>query len=344
MAEPSTLNCGFIIPNTGDLPGTWGSTAINPDLVAVDGYFGGVQSIPIVSGGNMLLTSPSGFIPTPSGGPTQAQNAVLRFTGAITADTLVILPIPGHYIIENLTTGTGNFVLFFRALNFPSGGNQICIEQGACQHIYNDGTFVRYVNLGVIGKVEMWAGQTAMPRWVTACTNAPYLLCDGTIYFISSYPFLGAKFGSQFGGNGTTTFGVPDLRGRMAIPYDGTGLRITAAGCGINGQLIGSAVDMQSVTLSAAQIPAISSVGSASVTVNSTTGAVLQSNAIALVAGLAAGGNAVQVFPSNTSQQVGTITSVGSGPAGVNSNNTGGQLHTNVQPSQVTGIAVIRAA
>lgn len=53
--------------------------------------------------------------------------------------------------------------------------------------------------------------------------NAPtgYLKCDGTIYNISTYKklsdFFKSEFGSSnyFGGNGTSTFAVPDLRGEF---------------------------------------------------------------------------------------------------------------------------------
>lgn len=54
-------------------------------------------------------------------------------------------------------------------------------------------------------------------------TTAPqnYLSCDGTAYNISDYPELAAYFNQQFGssnffgGDGTTTFAVPDLRGEF---------------------------------------------------------------------------------------------------------------------------------
>lgn len=54
-------------------------------------------------------------------------------------------------------------------------------------------------------------------------TTAPkhYLICDGTIYNISDYPKLAEHFRkdfgkvNQFGGDGTTTFAVPDLRGEF---------------------------------------------------------------------------------------------------------------------------------
>ena len=48
-----------------------------------------------------------------------------------------------------------------------------------------------------------------------------YLACDGTVYNIANYPqlakFFEDQFGSKnyFGGNGTTTFAVPDLRGEF---------------------------------------------------------------------------------------------------------------------------------
>lgn len=48
-----------------------------------------------------------------------------------------------------------------------------------------------------------------------------YLTCDGTIYNIANYQnlaeFIKAEFGSYnyFGGNGTDTFAVPDLRGEF---------------------------------------------------------------------------------------------------------------------------------
>ena len=48
-----------------------------------------------------------------------------------------------------------------------------------------------------------------------------YLICDGTVYNIVDYPELAAYFAGQFnssnffGGDGTTTFAVPDLRGEF---------------------------------------------------------------------------------------------------------------------------------
>ena len=63
-----------------------------------------------------------------------------------------------------------------------------------------------------VGSVISYMGMTAPDN---------YLICDGTTYNISDYPFLADhiknNFGSYnyFGGDGTTTFAVPDLRGEF---------------------------------------------------------------------------------------------------------------------------------
>ena len=57
----------------------------------------------------------------------------------------------------------------------------------------------------------------------TAPVPAGWLECDGTIYNIATYPELGALLGSKYGGNGTTTFGVPNLQERWIKGRDDDG-------------------------------------------------------------------------------------------------------------------------
>jgi len=67
--------------------------------------------------------------------------------------------------------------------------------------------------------------------------NAPkhYLICDGSEYNISEYPYLAQHFidefgtANYFGGDGETTFAVPDLRGEF-LRGTGTALRNTGSG------------------------------------------------------------------------------------------------------------------
>ena len=290
--------------------------------MAVDGFQGGIQTIGLGST-PVTLTAPVGFTPTPSPGPTQSQNAVLRLTGALTGNVQITLPLPGYYIVENLTTG--NFVVTMQGVT-PS--QVISIDQGMCQHIYNDGANVRFVNLGETGKMEFWAGLTAIPSWVTACTIPPYLLCDGTAtYPFATYPYLGKRMGSNFGGNGITTFGVPDMQGRVPLAYDGTGTRITAAGCGINGQSVGASQDKQTNVLVTTNLPPYTPAG----TVASTTDANKFSGSSG--SGFSSGGS----FPSQGGASVSsTFTGIAQGGTSAPVNN--------VQPAQVAGIWVVRAA
>ena len=70
------------------------------------------------------------------------------------------------------------------------------------------GTTFNPTTVNPVGTVVMYCGSTAPSGW---------LICDGTVYNISSYTTLGALLGSKYGGNGTTTFGVPNFNGRVPL-------------------------------------------------------------------------------------------------------------------------------
>lgn len=238
MADPTTVNIALITPLTGSDVGTWGAVALNPDFVSIDGFLGGVVTVS-ASNAPITLTAPAGAI-TPSPGPTQSQNAVLRFTGNLTGNVQVTLPLPGYNIVENLTTGA--FVLSFRAVG---AGEVIGIEQGSVQHIYNDGTNVRFVNLPPVGTYLDICDAT-VPAWISACTKPPYLNCNGAAFSAGTYPYLNAKLG------GNT---LPDLRGVSRYSLNqGTG-RLTFAGSGLDGDTRFSIKATQTATLITANLP-----------------------------------------------------------------------------------------
>lgn len=67
-----------------------------------------------------------------------------------------------------------------------------------------------------IGEIFMFAGNFA-PR--------SYALCDGQLLSISQNSALFSILGTTYGGDGRTTFGLPDLRGRFPMhPGNGPGL------------------------------------------------------------------------------------------------------------------------
>src|SRR3569833_1354169 len=89
-----------------------------------------------------------------------------------------------------------------------------------------------------IGEIRMVGFNFAPAGWA---------LCDGSLLPIAQYQALFALLGSMFGGNGTTTFGLPDLRGRAPVGM-GNGPNLTPVS---QGQLAGS----ESATLSPGQMP-----------------------------------------------------------------------------------------
>lgn len=77
---------------------------------------------------------------------------------------------------------------------------------------------------------------------------ANWSMCHGQLLAISQYNALFALLGTNYGGNGTTTFGLPDLQGRQAI---GAG-RSSASG---TTYMLAAMGGMESVTLSPTQAP-----------------------------------------------------------------------------------------
>jgi len=57
-----------------------------------------------------------------------------------------------------------------------------------------------------------------------------WALCNGQLLSTQAYSALFSLLGTAFGGNGTTTFGLPNLSGRLAIGPDGSAQRGTVMG------------------------------------------------------------------------------------------------------------------
>lgn len=81
-----------------------------------------------------------------------------------------------------------------------------------------------------IGIMDDFAGTTAPPCW---------LLCDASLQLIADYPALYAKIGTRFGGDGVTTFGLPDSRGRVSVGVGTATDTLGVAGTFSLGQKIG---------------------------------------------------------------------------------------------------------
>ena len=89
-----------------------------------------------------------------------------------------------------------------------------------------------------IGEVKMFAGTFAPLYW---------LFCWGQVLQISEYNTLFSLIGTTFGGDGTTTFALPDLRARVPI---GSG-----QGPGLTQRNPGQSGGVENVTLETTNLP-----------------------------------------------------------------------------------------
>jgi microcystin-dependent protein len=90
-----------------------------------------------------------------------------------------------------------------------------------------------------IGSIVLFAGNFAPRGWA---------FCQGQLLPIAQNSALFSILGTTYGGNGQTTFALPDLRGRAPI---GTG-----QGPGLTNVALGQQAGSESVTLTVSQMPA----------------------------------------------------------------------------------------
>ena len=74
-----------------------------------------------------------------------------------------------------------------------------------------------------------------------------WAFCSGQILAISQNTALFSLLGTTYGGNGTTTFALPDLRGRCAIS--------SGTGPGLSNYSLGEVTGTENITLIANQLP-----------------------------------------------------------------------------------------
>ncbi|MDD2800286.1 MAG: tail fiber protein [Methylobacter sp.] len=92
-----------------------------------------------------------------------------------------------------------------------------------------------------VGQITIFAGQYA---------PVGYVFCNGQALNISEYEALFALIGTTYGGDGSTTFKVPDMRGRVPV---GAGI---ASGGGTVNWAVGLSTGTETVALTEAQMPA----------------------------------------------------------------------------------------
>lgn len=92
---------------------------------------------------------------------------------------------------------------------------------------------------GTIGEIRMFGGNFAPRSWA---------LCDGQLLSINQNQALFSILGTTYGGDGRTTFGLPDMRGRVSM---GEG-----HGPGLTNRRLGAKGGSEENTIGVNQMPA----------------------------------------------------------------------------------------
>src|ERR1041384_321245 len=159
-----------------------------------------------------------------------------------------------------------------------------------------------------VGQIMMFAGSFAPVGWA---------LCQGQLLPISENDTLFNLIGTTYGGDGQSTFGLPDLQGRVPLHM--------GQGSGLSNYVIGQSGGVESVTLTTQQIPQhnhLVSVVTGNTNGNTSTPA---SNSILSDEFQAPANSAFTYVPDNGTNQI-TLGPLTIGPAG------GSQPHENRQP------------
>ena len=215
-------NKGYNLQATGANPGTWGADLNTNSLTVIDSNIGGYQPVAL-AGANVTLTA------------TQAQNCIFRLTGTLSADITLTIPITGFLYVDNFTTG--NF-----QVKLSNGANTTAITPiNTTRQLISDAVNgMRSVGLPAPGTSAPFRGTAGGGTALHRSMLGEYLLEDGSAVSRTVFGNLFAAIGTLYGaGDGSTTFNLPDTRGRVNIGLDNQGGvaagRMTNFGGGIGG-------------------------------------------------------------------------------------------------------------
>lgn len=174
-----------------------------------------------------------------------------------------------------------------------------------------------------VGCIVDFAGSTAPDGW---------LLCGGQAVSRSTYSDLFGAIGTTYGvGDGSTTFNLPDCRGRASAGRDfdqgGTANRLTATTMSPNGTTLGATGGAQTITLTTDQMPShehtlSGSTNSAGTHEHSINAGASNPSGDGFARGAETASNSTNSAGAHTHTLSGTAAAAG-----------GGQAHGNVQPT-----------
>lgn len=213
-ADSSSALIQLLLMETGLHNNDWG-TQLNNNFNKIDSAIAGYTTLATTGG----ATSPTS---------DESRYASFKTTGALTSNATITFPATARSF--NITNGnTGSFTTTIKC---SGGGSGVSIGQGSSYRLYCDGA--NMVNVAAaadvvpIGAMMPYAGSTA--------PDSNYALCDGAAVSRTTYATLFARLSTTYGvGDGSTTFNLPDTRGRVLAGIDTVSNRIGGLAAGATG-------------------------------------------------------------------------------------------------------------
>lgn len=173
-------------------------------------------------------------------------------SGTWTLSLLAAATAGDGFNVSVRNSGTGVITIDPNLTETIDGSTTLAVNAGESVLIYCTGT--AWVTIGKSsgvpsGSITGYGGTSAPSGW---------LLCDGSAISRTTYASLFSAIGTTFGvGDGSSTFNIPDARGRVIAGQDDMGgsaaSRLTTAGSGLDGATLGATGGAQNVTLTAAE-------------------------------------------------------------------------------------------
>lgn len=232
FALPNLQGRVIVGPDSPYPLGAWGGTETKPLTAAhISNHTHGIDAdvkVQMQTGTTANTSSPANAYPAPATGtPRYSDHTDEKMVAMDVSD--MTTPQGAAFITDPNSTG-----------NLPVNNMMpsLCMNYViATQGIYpGTGSFIRTTQY--LGEVMM----AAFPD-----PPGGYVRCQGQLMSIQQNQALFSLLGTTYGGNGITTFGLPDLRGRVAI---GQG-----AGLGLTSRVQGIPDGTKDVTLTADNLP-----------------------------------------------------------------------------------------
>lgn len=203
---------------------------------------------------------------------------------------------------------------------------------------YNNSDACFYLQGGVANAYSIPLGG-GLTYWGATAPNSAFAFPAGQAISRTTYATMFALVGSSFGGgDGSTTFNLPDVTGRTLAMKEASATRLTSTYFGGDSTVIGAAGGVEKITMAQANMPNVQLAVTGSLSVASSVSDILRAPGGVINAGFGTGGGTGIQYLNTQTGATQQITSTGSLASGLTASINGGTTQTlmnNVQPTMV---------